>query len=43
MLISGDLYNLIKDKSDFYFKNIENIKLKGKRKAIDIFQVRKKK
>lgn len=43
MLISGDLYYLIKDKSDFYFKNIENIKLKGKRKAIDIFQVRKKK
>ena len=43
MLISGDLYNLIKDKSDFYFKNIENTKLKGKRKAIDLFQVRKKK
>jgi adenylate cyclase len=43
MLISGDLYNLIKDKSDFYFKNIENTKLKGKRKTIDIFQVRKKK
>jgi len=43
LLISGDLYNLIKDKSDFNFKNIENTKLKGKRKAIDIFQVRKKK
>jgi adenylate cyclase len=42
-LISGDLYNLLKDKDDFYFKNIENTKLKGKRKAIDIFQVRKKK
>ncbi len=43
LLISGDLYNLIKEKNDYNFKNIENIKLKGKRKAIDIFQVRKKK
>ncbi len=42
-LISGDLHNLIKEKSDFSFKNIESTKLKGKRKAIDIFQVRKKK
>ncbi|HSH52901.1 MAG TPA: adenylate/guanylate cyclase domain-containing protein [Bacteroidales bacterium] len=43
VLISGNLFELIKDKSKFTFKNMENIKLKGKRKAIDIYQVRKKK
>jgi adenylate cyclase len=43
LLISGDLFNLIKDKSDYHFKNIDNIKLKGKRKAIDIYQVKQKK
>src|SRR6056297_2557122 len=42
VLISGDLYEQIKDKKKFTFKNVGNIKLKGKRKAIDIFQVRKK-
>jgi len=43
VLISGDLFERIKDKKKFTFKNVGNIKLKGKRKAIDIFQVRKKK
>jgi len=43
VLISVDLYERIKDKKKYTFKNVGNIKLKGKRKAIDIFQVRKKK
>lgn len=43
VLISGDLFERIKDKKKYTFKNVGNIKLKGKRKAIDIFQVRKKK
>jgi len=41
-LISGDLYDQIKDKKSFSFKMIENTKLKGKRKTTDIYQVRKK-
>jgi adenylate cyclase len=43
VLISGDLFERMKDKKIYSFKNVGNIKLKGKRKAIDIFQVRKKK
>jgi adenylate cyclase len=43
VLISGDLFELIKYKRKYTFKNVGNIKLKGKRKAIDIYQVRKKK
>jgi len=42
LLISGDLHDMIIDKSPFSFKNISNIKLKGKRKAVDIYQVKKK-
>ncbi|MEE4196154.1 MAG: adenylate/guanylate cyclase domain-containing protein [Bacteroidales bacterium] len=43
LLISGELLNLLSDQKKFTFKMVGNIKLKGKRKAIDIYQVRKKK
>ena len=42
LLISGDLYEMISDTRDFIIKNIGNIKLKGKRKGIDIYQVKQK-
>lgn len=42
LLISGDLYDLIQEAKYFSFKNVGNIKLKGKRKAIDIYQVKQK-
>lgn len=41
-LISGDLFNMIKNPKEFNMKEVGNIKLKGKRKAIDIYQVRSK-
>lgn len=43
LLISGDLYNLLKDKKKFNLKNIDKIKLKGKRKEVEIYHVKKKK
>ena len=42
LLISGDLHDLLKDKKAFTLKNMGNIKLKGKRKAVDIYSVRRK-
>ncbi|MCG8411918.1 MAG: adenylate/guanylate cyclase domain-containing protein [Bacteroidales bacterium] len=42
LLISGDLFSLIKETKRFAFKNVGNIKLKGKRKAVDIYQVKQK-
>jgi len=42
LLISGDLYNLIQDSKPYNFKNVGNIKLKGKKKATDIYQVKQK-
>lgn len=42
LLISGDLYDLMNDKKDFNIKNIGSIKLKGKRKSVDIYQVKKR-
>jgi len=43
LLISGDLYKRMKDQEDFNIKKVGNIKLKGKRKGVDIYQVKKKK
>ncbi|MDA3893357.1 MAG: adenylate/guanylate cyclase domain-containing protein [Salinivirgaceae bacterium] len=42
LLISGDLHNLLHDNKNFRFKNVGNIKLKGKAKGIDIFGVKEK-
>lgn len=43
LLISSDLYHLIKDQSGFNFKEIDEIKLKGKRKPTHIYQVKQTK
>ncbi|MFO7829973.1 MAG: adenylate/guanylate cyclase domain-containing protein [Bacteroidales bacterium] len=43
VLISGDLYAMLANKKRFTFKTVGNIKLKGKRKSIDVYQVKKKK
>jgi adenylate cyclase len=42
LLISGDLYNMMIDKDEYYTKEVGNIKLKGKRRKVDIFYVRPK-
>ena len=42
LLISGDLYELITNKNAFNFKNIGSTQLKGKRKEVDIYNVKKK-
>lgn len=42
LLISGELHAMIKDKSNYHFKVVGDIKLKGKRKATEIYQVRQK-
>ena len=42
-LISGDLYGMLRYKSGLNIKNVDKIKLKGKRKEIDIYQVKLKK
>lgn len=42
LLISGDLFNMVEDQKEFSFKNVGDIKLKGKRKAVEIYQVKKK-
>ncbi len=43
LLISGELYNKIKNKKGFQFSHAGNIKLKGKKRGIDIYKVKKKK
>lgn len=40
-LISGTLYASLKDNKQFKFKLLDNIKLKGKRQGVDIYQVKK--
>jgi adenylate cyclase len=42
LLISGDLYNMMIDKDEYYTKEVGNIKLKGKRRKVDILYVRPK-
>ena len=42
LLISGDLHNMIHPKDNYYFKEVGNIRLKGKRKLVDIYHVREK-
>lgn len=39
-LISGNLFHMITDAKEFKFKQLDNIKLKGKRQGIDIYQVK---
>ncbi|MEA3317415.1 MAG: adenylate/guanylate cyclase domain-containing protein [Bacteroidota bacterium] len=42
LLISSDLYNILTDKTEYKFTIKENIKLKGKKKGIDIYKVSQK-
>ena len=43
LLISEDLYNRTENKDAYLFKEIDRIKLKGKRKSTGIYQVKEKK
>ena len=43
LLISGDLYNMMTDKSEHHIKEVGNLRLKGKRRKVDIYHVRPKK
>lgn len=42
LLISGDLFNMIHPKEGYYFREVGNMRLKGKRKLVDIYNVREK-
>ena len=42
LLISGDLYDMMQSKDGFYIKEVENTKLKGKRRKVDLYYVREK-
>lgn len=42
LMISGDLYNIMHNHNGFYIKEVENIKLKGKRRKVDLYYVREK-
>ncbi len=42
LLISGDLYSMMTGTEEYYIKEMGNIKLKGKRRKVDIFHVRPK-
>ena len=41
LLISGDLYELLNTRKGFTFNNTGNIKLDGKKRAVDIYKVKK--
>ncbi len=40
LLISGELYNMLPENKYFNFKKLDNIKLKGKRRGVDIYAVK---
>ncbi len=42
LLISGDLFDLLSNKKAFNFKTIGTTHLKGKRRVVDIYEVKKK-
>lgn len=42
LLISSDLYNMVHPKDVFQFKEVGNIRLKGKRRMVGIYHVREK-
>lgn len=42
LLISGSLYNILKDKDEFNMTNIDKISLKGKKKQIELYHVKQK-
>lgn len=40
LLISGDLYDILREMKGFSFKEVGNIMLKGKKHGVDIYQVK---
>ncbi len=42
LLISSDLFDMMHEKEGFYFTEVGNVKLKGKRRKVDIYHVREK-
>lgn len=42
LLISGDLHDMMTDQEGYYIKEVGNIRLKGKRRKVDVYQVREK-
>jgi len=40
LLISGELYNMLPENKIFNFRKLDNIKLKGKRRGVDIYTVK---
>jgi len=43
LLISGDLYNLMTEREGYFIKQVGNLRLKGKRRKVDVLHVRPKK
>ena len=43
VLISGELFEIMKDYEGYFIKEVENTKLKGKRRKVDLYYVREKK
>ena len=43
LLISGDLHSMITGRDHYHFREVGNIRLKGKRRKVDVFQVRERK
>lgn len=43
LLISGDLFNLMSEKQDYFVREVGNLRLKGKRRKVDVYHVRPKK
>ncbi len=43
LLISGDLFNLMTEKEAYFIKEVGNLRLKGKRRKVDIYYVRPRK
>jgi len=41
VLISGELYNRLRDRKGFHFKNAGNIKLNGKKRGVELYGVKK--
>jgi len=43
LIISGDLFNMLQETDSFIIKEIGNLRLKGKRRKVDIYHVRPRK
>jgi hypothetical protein len=43
LLISGDLHDMLENKEEFFSKEVGNLRLKGKRRKVDIYHIRPRK